>query len=124
MAQITICGRLGQDPELLELGGTPACKFSVAESVRRKRGGQWQNETQWYSVTVWRAPAEWIARDGRKGAWIYVEGDLDVQEFQGRDGVQRTKVCVDARKAQVLRTEPREDRPQSRARSVSDEVPF
>lgn len=130
MALISVCGRLGQDPELLELAGLPACKFSVAESVRRKVRGQWENVTQWWSVIVWRAPAEWLARDGSKGDWIYVEGEVQLQTWE-QDGQKRQRTEISASRYQLCGPSKRAEQPRrnepSRAPqrgSADDAIPF
>lgn len=130
MALISVCGRLGQDPELLELGGLPCCKVSVAESVRRKVRGNWENVTQWWSVIVWRAPAEWLARDGSKGDWIYVEGEVQLQTWE-QDGQRRQRTEISASRVQLCGPSRRAEQPgrteSGRAPqrgSVDDSIPF
>ena len=52
MANISITGNIGRDPELRQAGTSQVLKFSVADSeyIYSKDG---ESPSQWYSVEVW-----------------------------------------------------------------------
>ncbi len=86
-----IIGNLGRDPEMRYTpGGQAVTQFTVAVN-RNFRGtdGQWQEDTEWFRVVVWREAAERAAERLRKGAKVYVEGRLQTREWQDRDGQKR-----------------------------------
>jgi len=86
-----IIGNLGRDPEMRYTpGGQAVTQFTVAVN-RNFRGtdGQWQEDTEWFRVVVWREAAERAAERLRKGAKVYVEGRLQTREWQDREGQKR-----------------------------------
>ncbi|PPK84613.1 single-strand binding protein [Neolewinella xylanilytica] len=89
--KVTLVGRLGADPEIRTLGsGVMVAKFSVATSESYKdRSGQWQEETQWHDVVVWRNLAERAQTYLRKGSMIYLDGKLTHRKWQDKDGNPR-----------------------------------
>lgn len=75
--------------------GTPMTNFSIAVN-RRRRGpdGNWQDETDWYRVTLFRFQAENAAEWLKKGSKVLVEGQLQIRTYVGQDGIERTAVEV------------------------------
>lgn len=89
--RVILIGNLGRDPEVRRLeNGAVVAKFSVAtnESYRDKNG-EWQEQTEWHDVVVWRALAERAASTLKKGATVYVEGKLTHRTWQDQDGNNR-----------------------------------
>ncbi|THH37537.1 single-stranded DNA-binding protein [Neolewinella litorea] len=89
--KVTLVGRLGADPEIRTLSsGTMVAKFSVATSESYKdRAGEWQEETQWHDVVLWRNLAERAQQYLRKGSMIYLDGKLTHRKWQDKDGNPR-----------------------------------
>lgn len=89
--KVTLVGRLGADPEIRTLGsGVMVAKFSVATSESYKdRSGQWQEETQWHDVVLWRNLAERAQQSLRKGSMIYLDGKLTHRKWQDKEGNPR-----------------------------------
>jgi len=89
--KVTLIGNLGRDPEIrhFENGGMVG-KFPVAtnESYRDKNG-EWQTNTEWHDVVVWRALAERAEKSLKKGSLVYVEGKLTHRKYQDKDGIDR-----------------------------------
>jgi single-strand DNA-binding protein len=95
-SRVVLVGNLGGDPEMrYSQNGTPITNFSIAVN-RRRRGqdGQYQDETSWFRVTLFRQQAEFAAEWLHKGNKVLVEGELQIRNFTGRDGVERTSVDV------------------------------
>lgn len=89
--RITLVGRLGADPEVRTLStGTMVAKFSLATSESyRDRAGEWQEDTQWHDVVVWRHLAEKAQNYARKGSLIYLEGKLTHRKWEDKEGNPR-----------------------------------
>ncbi len=89
--KVTLVGRLGADPEIRTLGsGAMVAKFSVATSENYKdRAGQWQEETQWHDVVLWRNLAERAQQYLQKGSMIYLDGKLTHRKWQDKEGNPR-----------------------------------
>ena len=89
--KVTLVGRLGADPEVRNLeNGATVAKFSVATSENyRDKNNEWQEETQWHDVVVWRYLAERAQESLKKGMLIYLEGKLTHRKWQDKDGNNR-----------------------------------
>lgn len=102
--KIIIVGHLGRDPVLRYTPqGTAVCDFSVATTERRAGGGgEGQDSTTWFKITVWDKKAEVANQYLSKGKQVYVEGRLRQTEYTDRDGVKRTSLEVTATDIQFL----------------------
>ena len=107
--KVIIIGNLGRDPETRYTpAGAMNVNFSVATSRRyTDRDGQQQESTTWFRVTAWGRQAETLDKFTQsgilaKGRQIYVEGRVELSEFTGRDGTQRTSLEVTASEFQLL----------------------
>lgn len=95
-SRVILVGNLGRDPEMRYLpSGDPVVNFTMAVN-RRRRGqdGNWQDETDWYRVNCFRRNAEIADQYLRKGSQVLVEGQLQIRQYTGNDGVERTSVEV------------------------------
>lgn len=88
--KIQLIGRVGADPELrYTTDGTPVSQFNLATTKTWKKNGQKQEKTTWHKIIAWRKLAEIIGEYIKKGSLVYVEGELDVREFEDKQGVKR-----------------------------------
>ena len=89
--KITLVGRLGADPEVRTLeSGAMVAKFGLATSENyRDRSGEWQEQTEWHDVVVWRGLAERAQEYLKKGSLVYLEGKLTHRKWQDKDGNPR-----------------------------------
>lgn len=90
MAQTTIVGNLGKDPEVKHSQrGNAYARFSIAWSERYKGPqGDWiDGPTVWVSVTVFNALAEAMT-DLHKGHRVIVSGDLVPELWSSEQGEQ------------------------------------
>lgn len=97
-SRVVLVGNLGRDPEMrYSQNGTPITNFTIAVN-RRRRGmdGNFQDETDWFRITLFRQQAENAAEWLRKGNKVLVEGQLQIRTYTGNDGVERTSVEVNA----------------------------
>ncbi len=103
LAKIQILGYLGHGPEIKSTpGGKQLCQFSVAVSGKYidKEGAQ-QTRTTWFRVTCWQKLAEIAAQYLQKGSAVFVDGRLDVREYTGRDGTNKTSLEITANDLQL-----------------------
>lgn len=101
--KITIVGYLGRDPVIRYTPqGTAVCDFSVATTERKGGGGEPQDLTTWFKITVWGKQAEVANQYLGKGRQVYVEGRLRQEEYTDREGVKRTSLVVNATDIQFL----------------------
>ena len=102
--KVILNGNLGRDPEVRYLEGNVAvAKFSVAtnESYRDKNG-EWQTNTEWHDVVVWRNLAERAEKQLHKGSMVYLEGKLTHRKYQDKDGNDRYTTEVVANTLRLL----------------------
>lgn len=89
-------GNLGQDPELKKTqGGQTLLKFSLATSERWKdKNGQQQDRTEWHNCVMWGDRGEKLARFLSKGQRLLVEGKIQYEKYEDRDGNKRTTTNI------------------------------
>jgi single-strand DNA-binding protein len=91
-----LMGNLGQDPELKQTqGGQTLLKFSLATSEKWKdKSGNQQERTEWHNCVLWGERGEKLARFLSKGQRIFVEGKIQYEKFEDRDGNKRTSTNI------------------------------
>jgi single-strand DNA-binding protein len=90
--KVTLIGRLGKDPETRNFqNGGKVVNFSVATSERYKdRDGNQQEKTEWHNVAIFNEKLSEIAEKYlRKGAQVYLEGQLQTRKWQDQSGQDR-----------------------------------
>lgn len=109
--KITLVGNLGREPELRYTPqGTPVCSFSLASTERRKdKGGELQDHTTWFRVTLWGRQAETASQYLTKGRLVYIEGRLRVEDWTDRDGKARHTLEVHGTDMQFIGSGKSED---------------
>lgn len=94
--KVTLIGNVGQDPDIRTLeNGTQVGRFSLATNESYKdKGGEWQTQTEWHNVVVWRELAERAAQSLKKGGLVYVEGKIQARKYTDKEGVERVSVDI------------------------------
>jgi single-strand DNA-binding protein len=90
--KVTLIGRLGKDPEVRNFqNGGKVVNFSLATSERWKdRDGNPKEKTEWHNIAVMNEKLADIAeRYLRKGAQVYLEGQLQTRKWQDQSGNDR-----------------------------------
>lgn len=101
MNRIFLIGNLTRDPEPSETqSGIAVCRFSIA--VNRRRTTEGEQQTDFFNVTAWRGLAENVARFCQKGNKVAVVGNLQIRQYEDRDGQKRTSVDVIADEVEFL----------------------
>jgi single-strand DNA-binding protein len=103
--RVIITGNLTRDPELSSVpGGTTVCSLRVACNGRRKNNdsGQWEDQPNYFDVTVWGQQGENCARFLSKGRPIAVDGRLRWREWTTPEGQKRQAVDIIADSVQFL----------------------
>ncbi len=142
---VQIIGNLGGTPEMKYLNNSDqVVNFSVAVNERWKdRNGESQERTTWLRIVAFNGIGSACAEHLKKGDGVYVEGRLQIREYEDKEHVERTSVEIVASKVRFLgrgnnaadEQRPVPARPRTRAgqRSASlanvdqagpDEVPF
>jgi single-strand DNA-binding protein len=120
-----IVGNLGADPEVRTTGGgTSVCDLRVATSYRFKnREGDWEDGTDWHSVTVWGGQAEACGKYLTKGSKVAVEGRVTTEKWEDRDGNNRYTTKTIATRVEFLNSKQQDDAPPRRENRQRQEPP-
>ncbi|MGE0954175.1 single-stranded DNA-binding protein, partial [Escherichia coli] len=112
--KVILVGRLGKDPEVRYIpnGGAVAnLQVATSESWRDKQTGEMREQTEWHRVVLFGKLAEVAGECLRKGAQVYIEGQLRTRSWED-NGITRyvTEILVKTTgtmqmlvRAQVLR---------------------
>ena len=104
--RVIITGNLTKDPDLQTLSGsgTTVCTLRIACNGRRKNNdtGQWEDQPNYFDVTVWGQQGENCARYLAKGRGVAVDGRLRWREWTTPEGQKRQAVDIIAESVQFL----------------------
>ncbi len=91
--KVILVGNLGADPEIRHTkDGRPICNLRVAtsESWKDKNTGERRERTEWHRVVIFSEGLCRIAEQYlRKGAKVYLEGQLQTRKWQDQSGQDR-----------------------------------
>jgi single-strand DNA-binding protein len=91
--KVILVGNLGRDPEVRRLNsGKAVVNLSVAtsESWRDRETGERKEKTEWHRVVIFNENLCKIAEQYlKKGAKVYIEGQLQTRKWTGNDGNER-----------------------------------
>ena len=95
-SNVTLIGNLVDDPELrFTPSGVAMAKIRLAVNRRwRDQAGEWQENTSFFTGTVWREQAEQVAESLQKGARVIVTGRLEQRSWETEQGEKRSVVEV------------------------------
>lgn len=101
MANVSITGNIGRDPELRQAGQSQVLKFSVADSeyIYSKDG---ESPSQWYSCEVWGKSAERLASRLSKGTKVTVYGQLVQRPYTSKAGKEGVAMEVKDSRVSIL----------------------
>ncbi len=88
--KVILVGNLGNDPEIRRTqDGRPIANLSIAtsESWRDKNTGEKREKTEWHRVVIFNEGLCKIAEQYlKKGAKVYLEGQLQTRKWQDQSG--------------------------------------
>tara|TARA_A100000171_G_C2135617_1_gene149954 strand:- start:2884 stop:3216 length:333 start_codon:yes stop_codon:yes gene_type:complete len=89
--KVQLIGNLGDDPEIKVLeNGTKLAKFSLATNDKYKNAkGEKVEETQWHNLVAWGKVAEIVEQYTSKGKQIAIEGKLQYNTYEDKEGNKR-----------------------------------
>lgn len=91
--KVILVGNLGADPEIRRTqDGRPIVNLRVAtsESWRDRNSGERRERTEWHRVVIFNEGLAKVAEQYlKKGAKIYVEGQLQTREWEDQQGQKR-----------------------------------
>lgn len=101
MLKVEIIGNIGNDVETKEFGGKKYVSFSVAHTEYQKdEQGNRTDLTTWCSV-LWFGEGGGLLPYLKRGAKVFVRGNLKVKMYTDRNGKQQVAINVSASEVQL-----------------------
>jgi single-strand DNA-binding protein len=124
MANITIHGNIGRDPELRTAGSSQVLSFSVADKgfIPVKGGGQ--APAQWYNVEVWGQQGERLYNTLAKGSEVVISGQLVQRPYTNKSGAEVVSLDVKASSVSFAGKKSEDSGDSFGGRRSTEEVPF
>ena len=92
---VQILGNVVRDPELKDAGKTKVCNFSVATNKNWKDDkGEWQSKPEFHNLKAWRTLAERCAEKLTKGSKVYIQGALETESWEDKEGKKHSKTVI------------------------------
>ena len=133
-----VIGNLTREPEMkFTEGGTAICKFSVATNRTWTKDGEKQEAADFHNVVTWGKLAEICAQILHKGERAYIQGRMETQKYENKEGQTRYNFQIVADNVIALSSKRPEASPQDsgtagspgtdqveEVEDVSDDIPF
>ncbi len=113
--KVILVGNLGRDPEIRSTqDGVRIANLSLAtsENWRDKNTGERREKTEWHRVVIFNERlVEVVEKYLRKGAKIYIEGQLQTRKWQDQSGADRysTEVVLNRFRGELTMLDSRRD---------------
>ena len=119
-AKIALTGRLTKEPTQKNWQDTSVVSFTVAVNTTKKEGDKYISD--FYNISVWGKSAEFILPRIKKGSMVQVYGDVILQPYVDKNGVERQSLSV--RATDVLPLTPIGDKKESQDDGPAPGQPF
>jgi single-strand DNA-binding protein len=144
--KVILIGNLGKDPEVrsFQNGGRVAnLTIATSENWKDKNSGERKEKTEWHRVVILNENLVGVAeRYLKKGAKVYIEGQLETRKWQDNSGTEKytTEVVLRPYRGELTMLDgrrdggssggdmPSYDQPASveapKSSGIDDEIPF
>ena len=113
--KVIIVGNLGRDPEVRNFpngGKVVNLRLATSETWRDKATGERKERTEWHSVAIFNENLGKVAKQYlRKGAKVYIEGQLQTRKWQDQSGADRytTEIVLQRFRGELVMLSGRDD---------------
>ena len=127
--KVILVGNLGRDPEIRSTqDGTKIANLSLAtsETWRDRNSGERRERTEWHRVVIFNDKlAEVAEKYLRKGAKVYIEGQLQTRKWTDQSGVEKytTEVVLQRFRGELTMLDGRQDSGGGGGGGYSDDGP-
>ena len=120
-------GRITKDIELQTgKSGSEYCKFSVAVNRRKDKNGE--TKADFIDCTAFGKTAAFVAKYFKRGDGIVVEGALESDTYESKDGTKRTKWSIRVEEVEFPQSGKKQSEPVSNTNQFGDvdpkDIPF
>lgn len=102
MNSVILIGNITKDIDIREFGDTKVINNTLA--IRKDK-----DKTVFIDFKAFNGTANILSSYASKGSKICINGELDVEEWQGQDGSKHSKVVVLVNKLELLSSKPKEE---------------
>lgn len=99
-----ILGNLTRDPEVKTIpSGQTVASFSIATNRfwTDKESGEKKKQAEFHNVVAWGKLADVAKRFLKKGSLVYIEGRLQTQSWEDKQGVKKYRTEIVAERLQL-----------------------
>jgi single-strand DNA-binding protein len=111
--KVILVGNLGKDPEARSMNnGGEVVSFSIATTESWSRDGNRQERTEWHNIVIFNENLGKVAKQYlRKGAKVYIEGQLQTRKWQDQSGADRytTEIVLQRFRGELVMLSGRDD---------------
>jgi len=101
--KVMLMGNLTRNPELRYIaGGSAVCEFGIAINRRFTVNGQERDETTFVDIVVWGRVGESCSRYLAKGSAVFIDGRLQLDQWEDQQGGKRSRLRVVAENVQFI----------------------
>ena len=118
--KVLLIGNLTRDPQLRYIpSGTAVAEFGLAINNKwTGKDGQKHEDTTFVDITLWARSAELASEYLHKGDPVFIEGRLQYDQWQDKEGQKRNRLRVTGERMQFL---PRPGGPGGQRPPVADD---
>jgi single-strand DNA-binding protein len=88
--KVVLIGRLGKDPEMIQLDSAKKVNFSLATTeYYYDRENQKREITEWHNIVMWRGLAETAEKYLKKGDLVFIEGRIRTRSWEDKETQQK-----------------------------------
>lgn len=103
--KVIIVGNLGKDPEMRYMpsgGAVASITIATSDQWKDKQSGEQKERTEWHNVVAFNRLAEIMGEYLKKGSQVYIEGRLQTDKWQDKQGNDRYTTKIYANEMQML----------------------
>jgi len=103
--EVKLIGTVGKDCEVTKLkSGTTITKFSIAttKGIKKADGSGWDNKTTWHNIVTFGKTAEYCEKTVLKGTVVYVNGEIQIDEYEDKDKIKRKSISILAQNVSIV----------------------
>lgn len=117
--KVILVGRLTREPEAnFTKKGTAVAKFGLAVDKNFREG------TNFFNIVAYGKTAEFVQNYLAKGRLVLVEGELDQNRYQNKDGENKEYISIQAAKVTFMETKKSAGVVDGQPRQDDNEAPF
>jgi len=103
--KVTLIGNLGADPDVRYMptgGAVTNISLATTRRWKDKQSGERRDATEWHRVVMFNRLAEVAGEYLRKGSQVYIEGRIQTNKWQDKEGQDRYTTEIIASEMQML----------------------